>query len=87
VIGRPEFKYSDLSGVTALQPPIIKRVLPSLVPKVDADGNETSGIASPLHQAPLGTYLGWNVTRAGFYKGSRCGFAGSFVSFRRAVLT
>jgi len=78
-----EFNYSDLSGVTALQPPIIKRVLPSLVPKVDADGNETSGIASPLHQAPLGAYLGWNVTRAGFYKGSRCGFAGSFIPFAK----
>ncbi len=34
----PEFKYSDLSGVMTIQPPIIKRVLPILVPKVDADG-------------------------------------------------
>jgi len=79
----PEFKYNDLSGVMTLYPPIIKRVLPSLVPKVNADGNETSGIASPLHQAPLGTYLGWNVTRAGFYKGSRCGFEGSFIPFAK----
>jgi hypothetical protein len=78
-----DFKSSDLSGVTTLQPPIIKGVLPNLVPKVDVDGNETSGVASPLHQAPLGTYLGWNVTRAGFYKGSRCGFAGSFIPFAK----
>jgi hypothetical protein len=78
-----EFKYSDLSGVMTAQPPVIKRVLPTLVPKVDADGNETSGISSPLHQAPLGTYLGWNVTRAGFYKGRGCGFAGGFIPFAR----
>jgi hypothetical protein len=78
-----KFKYADLSGVIAVQPPIIKRVLPMLVPKVDADGNETSGIPSPLHQAPLGTYLGWNVTRSGFYKGRVCGFAGGFIPFAK----
>ncbi|MFN7929660.1 MAG: alpha/beta hydrolase domain-containing protein [Blastocatellia bacterium] len=78
-----EFKYSDLSGVMTMQPPPIKRMLPLLVPKVDADGNETSGIASPLLQAPLGTYLGWNVTRSGFYKGRGCGFAGGFIPFAK----
>ena len=79
----PEFKYTDLSGLMTMQPPIIKRALPTLVPKVNADGNETSGIASPLHQAPLGTYLGWNVTRSGFYKGRGCGFAGGFIPFAK----
>ncbi|MGH9937895.1 MAG: alpha/beta hydrolase domain-containing protein [Blastocatellia bacterium] len=79
----PEFKYGDLSGVMTMQPPIIKRVLPMLAPKVDADGNETSGVASPLHQAPLGAYLGWNVTRSGFYKGRGCGFAGGYIPFAK----
>jgi hypothetical protein len=78
-----EFKYHDLSGIIASQPPIIKRTLPILVPKTDADGNETSGIPSPLHQAPLGTYLGWNVTRSGFYKGRACGFTGGFIPFAK----
>jgi hypothetical protein len=78
-----EFKYADLSGVFTILPPIIKRALPTLVPKVNADGNEISGIASPLHQAPLGTYLGWNVTRSGFYKGRGCGFAGGFIPFAK----
>ncbi len=78
-----EFKYSDLSGVMATEPPVIKRVLPMLVPKVDRDGNEISGISSALHQAPLGTYLGWNVTRSGFYKGRGCGFEGGFIPFAK----
>ncbi len=78
-----EFNYGDLSGVIAMQPPLIKRVLPIVVPKTDADGNETSGVASALHQAPLGTYLGWNVTRGGFYKGRVCGFAGGFIAFAK----
>ena len=66
-----------------IQPPVIKRILPMLVPKVDKDGNEISGIPSALHQAPLGTYLGWNVTRSGFYKGRVCGFAGGFIPFAK----
>ncbi len=80
----PEFIRRDLSGVLTIQPPIVQRILPLLVPKVDADGNETSGIASPLHQAPLGTYLGWNVTQGGFYRGRACGFTGGFVPFARS---
>jgi hypothetical protein len=78
-----EFKSSDLSGVLATQPPVMRRVLPMLVPKVDADGNEISGIPSPLHQAPLGTYLGWNVAGSGFYKGRGCGNEGGFIPFAK----
>jgi hypothetical protein len=77
------FRYNDLSGVIASEPPAIKQVLPSLVPKQDADGNEAVGVASTLHQAPLGTYLGWNVTARGFAKGRECGLNGAFVPFAR----
>jgi hypothetical protein len=75
------FDYSNLSGEIERQPPTIKRVLPTFVPRVNSDGNETSGIPSILHQAPLGTYLGWNVTASGFFKGQICGFAGGYVPF------
>ena len=75
------FNYPDISGVMARQPPAIRRTLPTLVPRVNSDGNETAGVASVLHQAPLGTYLGWNVTAAGFFKGQICGFAGGYVPF------
>lgn len=36
--------------------------LPMLVPAVDADGNETSGILHPEVAVPLATYTGWNFT-------------------------
>ncbi len=75
------FNYDDLSGVIARQPPAIKQVIPTLVPRVNADGNETAGIPSVLHQAPLGTYLGWNVQATGFFKGQICGFSGGYVPF------
>jgi len=79
----PGFRYNDMSGAIARQPPLIRGVIPTLVPRTGADGNETSGIPSVLHQAPLGTYLGWNVTASGYRKGRACGFAGGFIAFAR----
>jgi hypothetical protein len=79
----PDFRANDLSGWISTQPPVIRQVLPSLAPKVDADGNEVGGVPSALHQAPLGTYLGWNVARGGFFKGHNAGFAGGFIPFAR----
>jgi len=72
-----------LSGVQSIQPPVVNRVLPLLVPKTDVDGNEMGGIPSPLHQAPLGSYLGWNVTRSGVLKGRSCQNSGGFLPFAR----
>jgi hypothetical protein len=36
-----------------------------------------------LRQAPLGTYVGWNVTAAGFNKGKICGLNGAFIPFAK----
>jgi hypothetical protein len=62
-------------------PPRIAQTIPTYVPRVDADGNETSGVPSVLHQAPLGTYLGWNTAARGFFAGQICGFQGGYVPF------
>ena len=77
------FRYADLSGAIGFQPPTVRGMIPLLVPKTDSDGNEVGGVASALHQAPLGTYLGWNVTASGYLKGRGCGFAGGFIPFAR----
>jgi hypothetical protein len=79
----PHFRYNDLSGVITLQPPPIRQVLPTLIPKVDADGNETAGVASVLHQVPLGTYTGWNTVPSGFHEGQILTNAGAFIPFAR----
>ena len=34
-----------------------------------------------LRDAPLGTYLGWNITSAGFFKGLVCNYAGGMIAF------
>jgi hypothetical protein len=77
------FRYNDLSGAISMQPPVVRGVIPMLVPRTDADGNEIGGVPSVLHQAPLGTYLGWNVTPSGYLKGRACGFSGGFIPFPR----
>jgi hypothetical protein len=79
----PRFNYDDLSGEIAVQPPPIRGILPSLVPRVNADGNEIGGIASALLQVPLGTYLGWNVIATGFFKGHGCGLNGGYIPFAK----
>ena len=76
-----DFHYNDLSGVITKQPPVVKQLIPTLVPKVDADGNDGAGVPSVLRQAPLGTYLGWNVTAAGFERGGICTLSGGYVPF------
>jgi hypothetical protein len=78
-----KFIARDLGGAILIQPPVVKGVLPSLAPKVNSDGNETTGVASVLHQVPLGTYLGWNVTATGYYKGTECGLSGAYVPFAK----
>ena len=78
------FNYQDASGFLNAVPKV-KRSLPQLVVKVDADGNEVAaaGIKSPLQMAPLGTYTGWNVTASGPLKGQVCGNSGGFIPFAK----
>lgn len=77
----PGYINNDVSGVITAMPPRIVQAIPTYVPRVDADGNETSGVPSVLHQAPLGTYLGWNIAAPGFFSGQICGFQGGYVPF------
>src|ERR1700704_3283643 len=78
-----DFNYSDGTGVMTKMPPTIKRVIPMKAPKVDQDGNELGGVPVVLREAPLGTYLGWNVTAAGFHKGQLCNYAGGMIPFAK----
>jgi len=78
----PHFKYQDASGFLAGAPKL-KQSLPQRVVRVDADGNEVFGIKSPLQQAPLGTYTGWNLIASGPLKGHVCGNSGGFIPFAK----
>ena len=89
----PDFNAADGSGVATLIPPPIKQVIKMLVPRVDADGNEVGGVPIVLHDAPLGTYLGWNVVDGRtspplgqyrpFYGGKLCSYTGGMIPFAK----
>lgn len=79
----PAFHHNDVSGVIAVEPPAIRGIIPSRVPRVNADGNETAGVPSVQLQVPIGSYLGWNVQSTGYGKGGGCGFFGGFIPFAR----
>ncbi|MEZ0308899.1 MAG: alpha/beta hydrolase domain-containing protein, partial [Ramlibacter sp.] len=82
----PQFNAVDGSGIAANAPPPIRQVLPMLAPKVDADGNELGGVPVVLRDAPLGTYLGWNITAGGarpFHQGQICNYVGGMIPFAK----
>lgn len=79
----PGFHKTDVSGVISVQPPIIRATLPMLVPRVDADGNELSGVRSVWMEAPLGTYTGWNPVASGFFKGHIQSLGGGYLPFAK----
>ncbi|MEK7407118.1 MAG: alpha/beta hydrolase domain-containing protein [Acidobacteriota bacterium] len=54
----PQFRGA---GIVSFEPPKVGKAFAMLVPQVDADGNETSGIRMPDVQAPLAAYTGWNL--------------------------
>jgi len=77
----PQFNRADGSGVPTNLPPPILKVIPMKVPRVDVDGNELGGVPTVLRDAPLGTYLGWNLTATGFHKGQVCNYVGGYIPF------
>jgi len=45
----------------SVEPPKLGAPFPTLVPQVNSDGNEISGIHMPEIQVPLASYTGWNL--------------------------
>ena len=88
----PEYDHSEANGVPTNAPPPILNVIKMLVPRVDQDGNEIGGIPTVLNDAPLGTYLGWNITAGPgdaqyegrpFHAGQICNYVGGMVPFAK----
>src|SRR5262245_13121274 len=64
----PDF---DERGIMSIFPPeaVPGKEYPIQVPQVDADGNDMGGVRYPDMQAPIATYIGWALRRAGFAEG------------------
>ena len=79
----PGFRYNDGSGVISQLPPTIRQVIPTLVPRVDADGNEVAGVRSLLHRLPLGTYTAWAPIASGPLQGREASLASGYIPFAK----
>jgi hypothetical protein len=86
----PRYDHSEASGIPTNAPPPIRHVIKTLVPRVDKDGNELGGVPTVQNDAPLGTYLGWNITAGPgdvgydnrpFHAGQLCNYVGGMVPF------
>jgi len=66
-----------------VQPPvhIHKNQYGVRVPKVDADGNEISGIRNPLLAVPKGTHTGWTLRKPEFIGHRLCQLHGEYFAF------
>ncbi len=54
----PEFRSK---GIISIEPPKVGKAYTVLLPQVDRDGNETTGVRMPDVTVPLATYTGWNM--------------------------
>ena len=80
----PGYRPGDSSGVISIEPPQVGTgAYGVLETQVDNDGNEVAGVRSVFEQVPIGTYLGWNLFRAGRLEGGMCNLQGSFIPFAR----
>jgi hypothetical protein len=79
---RLDFGPEWSSGIITYEPPKIGAAYTVLVPQVDQDGNERSGIHLPELQVPLATYTGWNLRAAELgMPGYTIPFVGSYIPF------
>ncbi len=78
-----DFGPNAAAGILEQEPPLVlnEAAYTVLAPAVDADGIDTSGVAAPMVQAPLGTYVGWNVRQRGHGGGATHEFSGGYIPF------
>ena len=79
---RLDFGAEWQKGIITVQPPVVGKPFPVLVPQVDADGNELAAIHLPEISVPLATYTGWNLRDPSIGAPTqRLPFEGSFFPF------
>ena len=81
---RVDYGPQFAQGIVTIEPPRVGQPFPMLVPQVDEDGNETSGIRMPAVSVPLATYTGWNLRAPEIGAPEELfSMAGSYVPFPR----
>ena len=78
----PDF---DAKGIMSIFPPeaVPGKEYPIQVPMVDDDGNDLGGVRYPDMQAPIATYIGWALRKAGYAEGELMMTNGCLLAFAR----
>lgn len=80
----PDYRAGDSSGVVTIEPPRAGVMSYGIrVPQADADGADLGGIRSVYQQAPIGSYMAWNVGRKDRFEDGFCLFQGAFMPFAK----
>jgi hypothetical protein len=82
----PQHKREAYRLDFSTQPPKLGDPYPTLVPQVDVDGNETSGVRMPEVAVPLASYTGWNLRTAAIGSPDELySMVGSWIPFPRTA--
>lgn len=75
----------DTNGIMSIYPPeaVPGKELPIQVPMVDDDGTDLGGVRYPEMQAPIATYIGWALRKAGYAEGELMMTNGCLKAFAR----
>ena len=77
----PEFRTH---GIITIEPPRVGNAFAMLLPQVNGDGNDISGLRMPEVEVPLATYTGWNLRAPDIGAPEEMfSMAGSFIPFAR----
>lgn len=78
----PDF---DTRGIMGVFPPeaVPGKEYPIQVPMVDDDGNDLGGVRYPDMEAPIATYIGWALRKAGYAEGELMMTNGCLLAFAR----
>jgi GNAT superfamily N-acetyltransferase len=77
-------KWRD--GILSIQPPKVGKAFAVLVPQVNEDGNERSGVRLPEITVPLATYASWNLRDPSIgAPDQRVSFEGSYLPFPKTA--
>ena len=77
------FIAADLSGVIARVPPRVVGVVPTYVPRVNEDGNETAGVPSVQHAGAARHVSRLERDARRILAGQGCGFQGGCIPFAK----
>jgi len=75
----------DTKGIMSIYPPeaVPGKEYPIQVPMVYDDGNDLGGVRNPDMQAPIVTYNGWSLRKAGYGEGELMMTNGCLLAFAR----